>query len=57
MKFALFATLACVSAINIKKESAGCKSGDNITANYTGRLMDGTVFDSNLDGSFSFPLQ
>ena len=53
MKFALLA-IASVSAINIKTN--GCNSGDKITVNYTGRLTDGTVFDSNNDGSFGFNL-
>ena len=54
MKFAILATLATASAINIRGTS--CKSGDKIGVNYTGRLMNGEVFDSNQDGSFSFVL-
>ena len=54
MKFAILAALASVSAINIS--TSGCKSGDKITVNYTGRLMNGDVFDSNNDGSFGFNL-
>ena len=53
MKFALFA-IASVSAINVRGSS--CKAGDKITVNYTGRLMNGEVFDSNTDGSFGFNL-
>jgi len=28
------------------------KTGDNVSMNYTGRLQDGTVFDSNVDPKF-----
>ncbi len=31
-------------------------SGDVVVVNYTGKLLDGTVFDSNTSGGFSFPL-
>jgi FKBP-type peptidyl-prolyl cis-trans isomerase len=48
----------------ITKASTGDKahSGDNITANYTGKFLDGKKFDSNIDSAFhhvqpfSFPL-
>lgn len=32
--------------------SAVAKAGDVVSVNYTGRLEDGTVFDSNVDPSF-----
>jgi len=31
-------------------------NGTNVTVNYTGKLLNGTVFDSNNKGSFSFAL-
>jgi FKBP-type peptidyl-prolyl cis-trans isomerase len=39
---------------SIQKEGSGAlaKPGDNVVMNYTGRLLDGTVFDSNLDSAF-----
>ena len=43
MKFAYLA-VAGVSAIKVGET---CKSGDNVGVNYTGKLQDGTVFDSN----------
>lgn len=38
----------------IQKEGSGAlaKAGDNVVMNYTGRLLDGTVFDSNTDSAF-----
>lgn len=30
--------------------------GTSVVVNYTGKLLDGTVFDSNNKGTFSFPL-
>ena len=39
---------------SIQKEGNGAlaKPGDNVVMNYTGRLLDGTVFDSNTDSVF-----
>lgn len=39
---------------SIQKEGGGAlaKPGDNVVMNYTGRLIDGTVFDSNIDAAF-----
>jgi FKBP-type peptidyl-prolyl cis-trans isomerase len=34
---------------------AVAKSGDTVAMNYTGRLEDGTVFDSNVDPKFNHP--
>lgn len=34
------------------KEGSSAKAGDVLTMNYTGRLVDGTVFDSNVDPKF-----
>jgi FKBP-type peptidyl-prolyl cis-trans isomerase len=40
--------------ITILKEGTGdvAKSGDTVAMNYTGKLVDGTVFDSNVDPKF-----
>ena len=40
--------------ITILKEGTGdvAKTGDTVAMNYTGRLADGTVFDSNVDPKF-----
>ena len=43
----------------VLKEGTGAKPGptDNVTVHYTGRLLDGTVFDSSMDGEpATFPL-
>lgn len=32
---------------------AAAKAGDRVSMNYTGRLQDGTVFDSNVDPKFN----
>ncbi len=43
----------------VLKEGTGAKPGptDNVTVHYTGRLLDGTVFDSSVDGEpATFPL-
>ncbi len=40
----------------VKSEATGgevAKSGDTVSMNYTGRLQDGTVFDSNVDPKFN----
>jgi len=41
--------------ISITKEGTGdvAKSGDTVAMNYTGKLADGTVFDSNVDPKFN----
>ena len=38
----------------IQKEGEGamCVAGDKVSMNYTGRLLDGTKFDSNVDSAF-----
>lgn len=40
--------------ITVLQEGAGdvAKSGDTVAMNYTGKLMNGTVFDSNVDPKF-----
>ena len=40
--------------ITIFKEGTGdvAKAGDTVAMNYTGRLLDGTTFDSNIDPKF-----
>ena len=40
--------------ITIFKEGSGdvAKTGDTVAMNYTGRLLDGTTFDSNIDPKF-----
>lgn len=42
----------------ITQEGNGEKpeTGNSVVVNYTGKLLDGTVFDSNNKGNFSFPL-
>lgn len=42
--------------ITVLKEGTGdvAKSGDTVAMNYTGKLADGTVFDSNVDPKFSY---
>ena len=42
--------------ITIVKEGTGdvAKTGDTVDMNYTGKLADGTVFDSNTDPKFSY---
>ncbi len=39
---------------NVQKEGTGTdpKMGDKVSVNYTGRTLNGTVFDSNLDSNF-----
>ena len=41
--------------VTIVSEGTGPESqnGDNVSMNYTGRLTDGTVFDSNVDPAFN----
>ena len=41
--------------VTILKEGMGqvAKSGDTVAMNYTGKLLDGTTFDSNVDPKFS----
>lgn len=43
--------------VHIEKEGNGPKveQGDNVTIYYTGKLTNGTVFDSNLDSTFGHP--
>ena len=36
----------------VEQNIATAKAGDTVSMNYTGRLADGTVFDSNVDPSF-----
>ena len=40
--------------VEIAKEGSGqaAKTGDKVTVNYTGKLSNGTVFDSNIDPQF-----
>ena len=42
--------------ITVLKEGNGevAKSGDTVAMNYTGKLADGTIFDSNVDPKFSY---
>jgi peptidylprolyl isomerase len=36
----------------VSPDGAVAKAGDSVSMNYTGRLADGTVFDSNIDPKF-----
>lgn len=36
----------------VEQNIATAKAGDTVSMNYTGRLADGTVFDSNVDPNF-----
>mgnify|MGYP001590392706 CR=1 FL=1 len=38
---------------NMSATGATAKAGDMVSMNYTGRLADGTVFDSNVDPKFN----
>ncbi|MBU0999307.1 FKBP-type peptidyl-prolyl cis-trans isomerase [Patescibacteria group bacterium] len=38
---------------DINKVAEMAKAGDTVSMNYTGRLEDGTVFDSNVDPKFN----
>jgi FKBP-type peptidyl-prolyl cis-trans isomerase len=40
------------SGVQAGNTSEGAQSGDIVTVNYTGKLADGTVFDSNVDPKF-----
>jgi FKBP-type peptidyl-prolyl cis-trans isomerase len=40
------------SAQNTVTDAQVAKTGDTVAMNYTGRLQDGTVFDSNVDPKF-----
>ena len=58
MKFiSLF--IAATAAINVRRANELCNAGDEVDVNYTGKLQDGTVFDSNLtrgSAPFNFAL-
>ncbi len=41
--------------INTTGKTETIQSGDTIWVNYTGRLLDGTIFDSNTDARFGHP--
>ena len=38
--------------VNVVEGGEVAKSGDTVSMNYTGKLKDGTVFDSNVDPKF-----
>jgi len=40
---------------NMSETAQAAKTGDMVSMNYTGRLEDGTVFDSNIDPKFNHP--
>ena len=42
-----------VKTENVIPIDKGAKAGDIVSVNYTGKLADGTVFDSNVDPKFS----
>ena len=48
----VFAGLIFISVNNTKDVMSVAKTGDTVSMNYTGRLEDGTVFDSNVDPKF-----
>ncbi len=45
-------TVTATVTVGIKKDSRVAKDGDTLTVNYTGKLENGTVFDSNIDPKF-----
>ncbi len=45
-------TVTATVTVGIKKSSRVAQKGDSLTVNYTGKLENGTVFDSNIDPKF-----
>ena len=48
----VFITIKGKNNNKMNNEEQGVKVGDTIAVNYTGALVDGTVFDSNVDPKF-----